>query len=558
MWAYFLSIVSAICPFLLFPLLFFSCSPPSFAPHKPKNDETRANAPLHRCLSVHNLCPSCGKSFNYFQAPKLPVGPYDATEHREVGLLKQLALAGALDAPQRQLNKVLREVDGWLRDHSDDSCMPLRSARAAMGRYAGFRDENEALKEEVRELRQRGVERERELERENSDLRANVTTLHHMITNLKHSLSLSHGSGGNGAGASGVDGVVPTSRNTQDCERDRGEGGERKRKGKSKALEEHQPTPPGRLGPSHSHSLVPVDSTLFAPSYPIHIQPPISPPPSSHPQTTQPQGQQGLQLHFEAMNQPLDVYALTYAYLREYSAGFVAGQEKAYRRMADDGQGGRDGRRQEERERRGKGEGRRPESGVSATGSQSQSGSGSGMEYEQAVVPSASTGDHGHRRAVPSSSGESRSNAPRQSSEAPTVRREKDASTGQPVFTNSRLASILDVDDQPLKKEKAGESEMGGESEIGGERGGGRRVVFRPLTTPMHTLTRQLERNELGEWEWEGHPNSPELDRRIWEMGEYRKAHVPPPTTAVLNATPSSNKATNKYIFGCKVKQVQK
>ncbi|KAF8154546.1 hypothetical protein B0H34DRAFT_676307 [Crassisporium funariophilum] len=134
------------------------------------NHKTRANAPLHRCLHAIADClcpvPACKQLFARDQVRKLLVKRLEATdEHREADFLQQLALAGADDVPQQQLRHVLREVDGWLRDRPDDSFMPLRSARAAIGSYAGLRDAKNKLKKEVRELRAKGHERDRVFER---------------------------------------------------------------------------------------------------------------------------------------------------------------------------------------------------------------------------------------------------------------------------------------------------------------------------------------------------------------------------------------------------------
>ncbi|KAF8157157.1 hypothetical protein B0H34DRAFT_859715 [Crassisporium funariophilum] len=139
---------------------------------------------------------------------------------------QQLVRAWALGMPPEQLEEVLREVDGWLRDRSDDSCMPLRQMRAAMENYVRLRDANGELIREVEELRGKvGRERERVLEverwvwtrvlfcsvthsracfcRENTTLKATLasarhaasnlhSTLHSTTSTLQHSLPLSH------------------------------------------------------------------------------------------------------------------------------------------------------------------------------------------------------------------------------------------------------------------------------------------------------------------------------------------------------------------------------
>ncbi|KAF8157163.1 hypothetical protein B0H34DRAFT_489644 [Crassisporium funariophilum] len=122
------------------------------------------------CLSClrstrNRRCPLCRRSFSDIKPIKLFGDPPNGNQQREMEPAQQLVRAWALGMPPEQLEEVLREVDGWLRDRSDDSCMPLRQMRAAMESFVRLRDANGELTREVEELRGKvGRERERVLE----------------------------------------------------------------------------------------------------------------------------------------------------------------------------------------------------------------------------------------------------------------------------------------------------------------------------------------------------------------------------------------------------------
>ncbi|KAF8154542.1 hypothetical protein B0H34DRAFT_716975 [Crassisporium funariophilum] len=77
------------------------------------------------CLAcLHKIqdhcCPTCRRSISNNEHIRLFADP-DANHQREMEHLHQLMQAWPLGAPPEQLEEVLREVDEWLRDRSDDS-----------------------------------------------------------------------------------------------------------------------------------------------------------------------------------------------------------------------------------------------------------------------------------------------------------------------------------------------------------------------------------------------------------------------------------------------------
>ncbi|KAF8962148.1 hypothetical protein BDZ97DRAFT_1826582, partial [Flammula alnicola] len=312
------------------------------------------------CLYTNNppLCPLCRKPYQPNKMKKLHVDkPEDIDDHKEIDLLQRLVISW--DTPQEQLEEITTEVDLWLGLRSDEACIALRRARAALTKHRELKEAEELLLETIHRL-------ELEIERldttvVNERTRSMVTSEAYMAkievmtsemievqSELASLQSLTHrytynrnplppppepistdqiptfeqavSESGSGVRFAELP-TSPRSRYPFEVE------SRRSRKGKTNSAERRHAyedpryhlsprtqTAPNRQATPTSHYVQP----HIAPQMPIYEQ--------SSSQSTR---STGLQLHFESTNQPLDAFALTHAYLREYSSGFVNGQEVA-------------------------------------------------------------------------------------------------------------------------------------------------------------------------------------------------------------------------------------
>ncbi|CAA7257511.1 unnamed protein product [Cyclocybe aegerita] len=294
--------------------------------------ETPANAPhaiacghifCRGCLYSMQppLCPLCRKMYQPAKIKKLHVDkPEDIDDHRELDLLQRLALSW--DLADDQLEDITDEVDAWLEDREDDVSIALRKSRAALARHRELKESEAALEERVDSLEE---ERQRldnsilfeqnkalvaaeaysakieRLEKENYYLKSELQTLQANQRNQTRNplppppepISTEHI-------PSFAQAVSDPSVRFSDFPSPRFEVESRSRKGKSKVPLDQQYDPRYQQTPSSSH----------------YVQPHVN-------QSTR---GSGLQLNFDSTTQPLDAFALTSAYLREYSSGFVEGQ----------------------------------------------------------------------------------------------------------------------------------------------------------------------------------------------------------------------------------------
>ncbi|KAJ3510928.1 hypothetical protein NLJ89_g4397 [Agrocybe chaxingu] len=106
-----------------------------------------------RCLYSMQppLCPLCRKIYQPAKIKKLHVDkPEDIDDHRELDLLQRLTLSW--DLPDDQLEDITDEVDAWLEEREDDVCIALRKSRAALARHRELKESEAALEDRVDSL----------------------------------------------------------------------------------------------------------------------------------------------------------------------------------------------------------------------------------------------------------------------------------------------------------------------------------------------------------------------------------------------------------------------
>ncbi|KDR79228.1 hypothetical protein GALMADRAFT_277717 [Galerina marginata CBS 339.88] len=322
------------------------------------------------CLYTNSppLCPLCRKPYQPNKMKKLHVDrPENIDDHREIDLLQRLAISW--DTPEEQLEELTAEVDLWLRDRSDDSCIALRRARAALTKHREFEEAEAAFEDAQRELTEQLEEHKMLYRREQTQAAvsseaygAKIDSLTKCVCSLKleiESLQIitqRYTRPGNNplprppepistdhvptfeqamseSGTLGVRfaelPVSPRSIYSFEIESSRSS----RKKGKSKVTpSEASYFDDANLSPNPRYQTATSPSASSSHYVRPHVAQSTTPAPSSqydHSPNKQSTRAPGLQLHFDNTAQPLDAFALTHAYLREYSTGFVNGQEAA-------------------------------------------------------------------------------------------------------------------------------------------------------------------------------------------------------------------------------------
>ncbi|KAF8884408.1 hypothetical protein CPB84DRAFT_155616 [Gymnopilus junonius] len=281
--------------------------------------------------------------------------PDEIDDHKEFDLLQRLAISW--DVPENQLKELTDEIDSWLRNRSDDSCIALRKAQSALVRHRALES---SYHDNIRSIEERTQEQTRTLQFEVDRALATYEASKGIIDKLTKEVNAlkmqNHALQSNTqrytpsrnplprppepiptdkvptfeqailqSGSSIRFAPLPVSpRSTAgtpypfEIER------RSHRKGKSKSDERTYSDDSPRY-------------TTSAPAEQSHHASHSASSPASHhsydPYSSPPQHatrESGLQMHFDNTAQPLDAFSLTHAYLREYSSGFVNGQEAAF------------------------------------------------------------------------------------------------------------------------------------------------------------------------------------------------------------------------------------
>ncbi|KIM43751.1 hypothetical protein M413DRAFT_443658 [Hebeloma cylindrosporum] len=298
------------------------------------------------------LCPLCRKPYQPNKMKRLHVDrPDNIDDHKEIDLLQRLAISW--ETTPEQLEVVVTEVDLWLSSRSDDACIALRKARAALDNHlqlkdgeAEFEDTVQSLEGEIERLTYNVVNGENKLKITSKAYQQTIDELQSYVVNLNVELdrfrsqpyrytrshnplpappepistdyipSFQQAVLSSGAGSTRYT-DLPTSplSSPPQFEVER-----RSRKGKTRLSDRQYISDPRNPTPGPSSS---------------HVQSHHSPhPPMYDPSSSYTTRMPGLQYDLDNTTQPLDAFSLTHAYLKEYSVGYVNGQAFANGRRA--------------------------------------------------------------------------------------------------------------------------------------------------------------------------------------------------------------------------------
>ncbi|PPQ84401.1 hypothetical protein CVT25_012500 [Psilocybe cyanescens] len=326
---------------------------------------------LHRCLYANNppLCPLCRKAYQPNKMKRLHVDrPENIDDHKEIDLLQRLAVSW--ETPAEQLEEVTTEVDVWLRDRADDACIALRKARAALEKNRELQESEASLQDVVRQMQERALLLDNTLMKERTfaliqseGYKTMIEGLTKYIVALKLEIegmqSLTHrythsrnplprppepistdqvptfeqAVSESGSGMRFIE--LPSSpRRYPEAAasplRYPFEVGNRghHRKGKSKTKDHKTYDDTKHRSSSSATQQQAALSPRHNPSS-HYVLPHVSSQPAQHDRSPTSTRASGLQTNYENTVQPLDEYELVSVYLREYSSGFVNGQQVA-------------------------------------------------------------------------------------------------------------------------------------------------------------------------------------------------------------------------------------